>query len=704
MPKIPWTPEKVREVIRKRFDKRACWYQVKTALALYAKKDVVGKAPTGSGKTLSFFVGLVMAMEEEPEEENMIFIVSPLNLLSKQNVETLNAAGLPAISLTSENNNVGTFQEIESRRFRVVVVSQEILMQKDGICGFTKLWKKPQFTNRILYFVFDEGHCISQWSSFQKEYLTICTLRYIIPERIPFYIVSVTLPTPILLDLSKILRLRPSETEHVTLSCDHPDIHLVAWQIQYPVNTFHDLDFFVKVPPDFIDGVSPPPPKFLISLTGMDLPDVDIVAQWRATCDMCDLWQRFGRVARATGREGTGILFYQKAHLDGAREHKKAVLVKLRETEEDALTNSREIERKAKYNQRASSSVVATWKSKNVKDTNPALDMYGPMDDFINAGTREDVHCRHKPVKLYFDGPTKPADVHHLCDKTIRAGCSRCAPHTSSLCCDTCHPEHFDSLFISQPPEKIARAPNRSCIKAYEATNMEKDLKSELRVWREEQAVVVLGRMTVRKWGAILFMSDEIIQRIVDCAHDKKITTADHIAKETRWRRDYVDKCADSILALINKHVPPSPVPPPPASRVLAALDADESNTSAPAKRVRQPNRCGLCKALGHNKSNASCPARLALNRAQALEGNENQPPAAASTSTMFPVASGSQSAPPPPAWQQSSDLTPFQFVTNMGTPTAPLPTVPPPPAFAFNLALQSNPNVYSRRRAPPPY
>lgn len=136
---------------------------------------------------------------------------------------------------------------------------------------------------------------------------------------------------------------------------------------------------------------------------------------------------------------------------------------------------------------------------------------------------------------------------------------------------------------------------------------MDMDMKLELRAWREEQAVAILGRMTVRKWGAILFMSDEIIQRILDCVHANKISTAYHIAKETRWRRDYVDQCADSLLALISRYAPPPPAPPPPppplASRVLAALATNEPGTSVPVKRARQPNRCGMCKGVGHNST-----------------------------------------------------------------------------------------------------
>lgn len=181
----------------------------------------------------------------------------------------------------------------------------------------------------------------------------------------------------------------------------------------------------------------------------MDLPNVETVVQWRATCDMCDLWQRFGRVACATGREGTGILFHEKSHLDESRENKRVAAVKRKaagdgghpvkwatiatgrsdtavgqipsdqeqgpsatthqgtKMEADPVVDSRQTERKAKYNQRANKNDTAR-KAKSSKDSKPALDMYGPLDDFINAGTRDKVQCRRMPVKLYFDGPIRP--------------------------------------------------------------------------------------------------------------------------------------------------------------------------------------------------------------------------------------------------------------------------------------------------------
>lgn len=45
---------------------------------------------------------------------------------------------------------------------------------------------------------------------------------------------------------------------------------------------------------------------------GMDVGDVKIVVQYKATCDICTLWQRFGRAARAPGAEGVGILLVEK--------------------------------------------------------------------------------------------------------------------------------------------------------------------------------------------------------------------------------------------------------------------------------------------------------------------------------------------------------------------------------------------------------
>jgi len=91
-PQHGWTIQRIRDLTQVKFGKRACWYQVKTALALYEGKDVVGCAPTGAGKTMSFWIPLLMALEDG--QDKISVVVTPLNLLGKQNVRVLEEGGL----------------------------------------------------------------------------------------------------------------------------------------------------------------------------------------------------------------------------------------------------------------------------------------------------------------------------------------------------------------------------------------------------------------------------------------------------------------------------------------------------------------------------------------------------------------------------------------------------------------------------------
>jgi ERCC4-related helicase len=51
----------------------------------------------------------------------------------------------------------------------------------------------------------------------------------------------------------------------------------------------------------------------------MDLPDIKIVIQWKATCDLCTLWQRFGQVAHGPAEVGTAILLVEKKDTEEER-------------------------------------------------------------------------------------------------------------------------------------------------------------------------------------------------------------------------------------------------------------------------------------------------------------------------------------------------------------------------------------------------
>ncbi|KAJ3567004.1 hypothetical protein NP233_g6647 [Leucocoprinus birnbaumii] len=76
---------------------------------------------------------------------------------------------ISAVAVTKEN--LGTdaiFKDIEWSTYQVAVTNPEILMENSEL---HKLWDKSSFTKHILAFVFDEGHCITQWGKFRKHYL-----------------------------------------------------------------------------------------------------------------------------------------------------------------------------------------------------------------------------------------------------------------------------------------------------------------------------------------------------------------------------------------------------------------------------------------------------------------------------------------------------------------------------------------------------
>jgi len=105
--KRTWSTKDVRDLVQNMFGKRPCYFQIKVAQALYAGKDVVACAPTGAGKTLTFWIPILMALEEG--KDKMSIVVTPLNLLGKQNKEALDKAGIKAIAVSRHNATPHTF-------------------------------------------------------------------------------------------------------------------------------------------------------------------------------------------------------------------------------------------------------------------------------------------------------------------------------------------------------------------------------------------------------------------------------------------------------------------------------------------------------------------------------------------------------------------------------------------------------------------
>ncbi|KZV63589.1 P-loop containing nucleoside triphosphate hydrolase protein [Peniophora sp. CONT] len=355
--RIP-TLSEIRSVTQQKFGKRACHWQLKICEELLkGEKDVTCIAGTGSGKTMTFWMPLLF-------RDGIQVIVTPLNILGEQNVADLARLGIKAIELNAKTATSAAYRLIEEGYYRAIIVNPEELMKEGG--EFDKLLHNEGFTSRIISVVWDEAHCVATWGDFRPEYKAVRRLRYIIPRSIPFLVTSATLPKHILKEVHEILQIRSDRHHLVHRSNDRPTIAISVRKIKYALNSFDDLAFLVSDKSS--DAPQERPPKFCIFFDsistsikaarylkrrvqpafrskikwfnsdmtdaykrttlqqfkdgeiwglcctdsfgmGVDLPDIELVIQWRVTCNLSTLWQRFGRGARGHGRIAVAVLF-----------------------------------------------------------------------------------------------------------------------------------------------------------------------------------------------------------------------------------------------------------------------------------------------------------------------------------------------------------------------------------------------------------
>ncbi|KAF6765850.1 P-loop containing nucleoside triphosphate hydrolase protein [Ephemerocybe angulata] len=371
--------ENIRDVSQKLLKKRPCLWQVRVAQHLARGKDVVCCVRTGAGKTLSFWLHLALSISQGLKKISLV--VTPLNLLGKQNALDLTSYGIPAIAISKENASAEVFQAIGNGQYRAVIINPELLTDSDG--EMSQLFGKSSFTSKLLNVIFDEGHCVSTWAGFRGAYGRVGMLRYMLPD-IPFYVASATLPSTILADVLETLNMQRHRTEFIQHSNDRPDIYIKVQEMMSGVQTFKDLALCV---PDGYTEASGPLDKFVaffdkivdtegavrylrsrlpnhlakkirwfhatmtnefrdehlesfrsgetwgLCVTdafgmGMDLPDIKLVIQYKATCDLCTLWQRFGRGARGLGTDAVAILLVEKKDLESERQAKAERAVK----------------------------------------------------------------------------------------------------------------------------------------------------------------------------------------------------------------------------------------------------------------------------------------------------------------------------------------------------------------------------------------
>src|ERR1041385_4995916 len=161
-----------------------------------AGKDVFAVLPTGGGKSLCFQLPALA-------RNGLTVVVSPLIALMKDQVDALQASGVPATFLNSSlaaGESPGRLRGLHNGEFRLLYVAPERLMLS-GFLDDLKRWN-------VALFAIDEAHCISEWGhDFRPEYRQIAQLRSAFPN-VPFMALTATATERVRGDVVAQLHLR----------------------------------------------------------------------------------------------------------------------------------------------------------------------------------------------------------------------------------------------------------------------------------------------------------------------------------------------------------------------------------------------------------------------------------------------------------------------------------------------------------------
>jgi ATP-dependent DNA helicase RecQ len=161
-----------------------------------AGKDVFALLPTGGGKSLCFQLPAMA-------QPGLTVVVSPLIALMKDQVDALQASGVPATFLNSSlaaGESRARLRGLHNGQYRLLYAAPERLMLS-GVMSDLQRWN-------VNLLAVDEAHCISEWGhDFRPEYRRLADLRQLFPT-VPMMALTATATDRVRKDIVTLLKLR----------------------------------------------------------------------------------------------------------------------------------------------------------------------------------------------------------------------------------------------------------------------------------------------------------------------------------------------------------------------------------------------------------------------------------------------------------------------------------------------------------------
>ena len=191
---------------------------------------------------------------------------------------------------------------------------------------------------------------------------------------------------------------------------------------------------------------------------------------------------------------------------------------------------------------------------------------------------------------------------HHVICSSLSAPptpcCPCCTPRPVIRCCDISHPTYF-KFAVTNPSNKAPKPPWKLMPKAYKHGPVEESLWKDLvSLWQD------LAKDEVLMLTSKALMPGSLLDHIIDLAHHRLIKTVATPYEQITW--GYLDRYANTIFNLINKHCPipetPSLFTTAPLQRASISQASTSNNTPLDAASTHSGKcrACQICGTLGH--------------------------------------------------------------------------------------------------------
>jgi ATP-dependent DNA helicase RecQ len=192
-------------------------------------RDVFALLPTGGGKSLCFQLPALV-------REGLTVVVSPLIALMKDQVDSLQAAGVAATFLNStldETDARTRLRGLYAGEYKLLYVAPERLLMPDFLARL-KEWS-------VSALAIDEAHCISEWGhDFRPEYRRLSEVRSVLGSA-PILALTATATSRVQDDIVRGLGLR--DVRRYTASFNRPNL---SYRVVAKDRSYQQLVSFLK--------------------------------------------------------------------------------------------------------------------------------------------------------------------------------------------------------------------------------------------------------------------------------------------------------------------------------------------------------------------------------------------------------------------------------------------------------------------------